>query len=59
VPWTHEPNRGFLRSVFALLRSAAALGEMDEAQRCRQFLLQLDPGDHQGVRDLDVGALRG
>jgi hypothetical protein len=57
VPWHHEPNRGFLRSVHALLRAAAAIGEMDEAARCRSFLLELDPEDHLRVGDLDVEAL--
>ncbi len=54
VPWHHEPNRGFLASVFALLRAADAIGEDDEARRCRDFLLELDPDDAQGVRALDV-----
>ena len=58
VPWHHEPNRGFLRSVLALMGAAAAIGELDEAERCRQFLLELDPDDHNGVRDLDVAAMR-
>ena len=38
VPWEHGPNRGFLRSLHALGRAAAALGEDDEAERCRTFL---------------------
>jgi hypothetical protein len=38
VPWEHEPNRGFLRSLHALGRAAAVLGEDDEAERCRTFL---------------------
>jgi hypothetical protein len=38
IPWEHEPNQGFLRSLHALGRAAAALGEVDEAQRCRDFL---------------------
>ena len=38
IPWEHEPNRGFLRSLHALGRAAAALGEDDEAERCRTFL---------------------
>ena len=38
VPWAHEPNRGFLRSLRALAAAAAALGETDEEQRCSQFL---------------------
>jgi uncharacterized protein DUF3151 len=40
----HEPNRGFLRCLDGLARVAAAIGETDEAERCRQFLRQLDPG---------------
>jgi hypothetical protein len=38
VPWEHDPNRGFLRSLHALGRASAALGEDDEAERCRTFL---------------------
>ncbi|HUH06594.1 MAG TPA: DUF3151 domain-containing protein [Egibacteraceae bacterium] len=59
VPWRHETNHGFLRSLHALMRAAAAIGEMDEAQRCRQFLLDLDPDDHLGVGSVDVERLRG
>ena len=33
IPWAHEPNRGFLRSLHALGRAAAAIGETDEATR--------------------------
>ena len=38
VPWSHEPNRGFLRSLAALSRAAGAIGETDEEQRCATFL---------------------
>ena len=38
IPWEHEPNRGFLRSLSMLGRAAGAIGEDDEAQRCEQFL---------------------
>jgi hypothetical protein len=38
IPWAHEPNRGFLRSLFMLGQAAAAIGEDDEAERCRGFL---------------------
>jgi hypothetical protein len=38
IPWEHEPNRGFLRALHALGRAAAAIGEQDEAERCRTFL---------------------
>ena len=40
----HETNRGFLRALQGLQRTAAAIGEEDEADRCAQFLAQLDPG---------------
>ncbi|MFJ6541711.1 DUF3151 domain-containing protein [Streptomyces sp. NPDC091385] len=38
VPWSHRPNRGFLRCLAALTRAADSIGEKDEAERCRQFL---------------------
>jgi hypothetical protein len=38
IPWGHEPNRGFLRSLHMLGESAAAIGEDDEAERCSGFL---------------------
>ena len=43
VPWSHEPNRGFLRALHALARAAEAIGENDEAQRCATFLRDSDP----------------
>ncbi len=43
VPWAHEPNRGFLRSLGALHQAADAIGEIDEAERCRAFLADSDP----------------
>jgi len=49
VPWRHEPNRGFLRSLDALMRAAGAIGETEEEERCRAFQLDLDPDDALGV----------
>lgn len=43
VPWTHEPNRGFLRALYALGRAAAAIGESEEVARIRTFLDDSDP----------------
>ncbi|HEX3731308.1 MAG TPA: DUF3151 domain-containing protein [Mycobacteriales bacterium] len=43
VPWSHEPNRGFLRCVAALVRAAAAIEESAEATRCTQLLFDCDP----------------
>lgn len=42
VPSTHRPNQGFLHSLEALGRAAAALGETDEAQRCAAFRQDCD-----------------
>jgi len=38
IPWEHEPNRGFLRSLHMLAVAADAIGEADEAQRCLALL---------------------
>lgn len=43
VRWQHETNRGFLRALDGLRAQAEAIGELDEAQRCAEFLRQLDP----------------
>ena len=44
VRWAHPENRGFLLSLNGLATTAAAIGEGDEAERCRLFVLQCDPG---------------
>jgi hypothetical protein len=43
VPWEHEPNQGFLRSLHVLAVAAAAIGEDDEAVRCSEFLADASP----------------
>ncbi len=43
VRWEHESNKGFLRAVAGLQRTAGTIGERDEEERCAQFLAQLDP----------------
>ncbi len=43
VPWEHEPNRGFLRCLFALGRAAEAIGEVAEVERIDAFLLESSP----------------
>lgn len=43
VPWSHEGNRGFLRSLKGLGNAAAAIGEEPEAKRCAEFLVELAP----------------
>lgn len=43
VPWSHEPNRGFLRCLALLALAAQAIGETDEADRCAAFLRDSSP----------------
>jgi len=43
VRWAHETNRGFLRALDGLRRTAASIGETQEEERCDEFLHQLDP----------------
>jgi hypothetical protein len=51
VPWSHEPNRGFLRALAALSSAAAAIGEDAEAERCATFLRDSSP---EGAEALGV-----
>jgi hypothetical protein len=46
VPWEHEPNRGFLRSLAALALAAGRIGEYHEADRCDSFLRDSSPEGH-------------
>jgi len=50
VPWSHEPNQGFLRALAALGRAAEAIGEDDEARRCATFLRDSDPAAVEALR---------
>lgn len=43
VRWAHPGNLGFLRCLLGLQLSSGSIGEADEHERCRLFLLQLDP----------------
>ncbi|GAA3702126.1 DUF3151 domain-containing protein [Gordonia hankookensis] len=51
VPWSHEPNQGFLRCVGALARAARSVGEEDEYLRCLDLLNDSDPtaAQHLGL----------
>jgi hypothetical protein len=52
VHWAQPGNRGFLRALHLLLVAAAAIGEVEEAERCRDFLLELDPDDGLGAAEI-------
>ena len=43
IPWEHEPNQGFLTSLYLLGQAASAIGEADEARRCQEFLAESSP----------------
>ncbi|WP_019144493.1 DUF3151 domain-containing protein [Aeromicrobium massiliense] len=43
VPWAHQPNRGFLRSLAVLATASERLGDEPEAHRCREFLRESSP----------------
>ncbi|SEB80045.1 Protein of unknown function [Paramicrobacterium humi] len=42
IPWSHEPNRGVLRALYALRKAADLIGETDEVARLDQFLRDAD-----------------
>ncbi len=56
VKWSAPGNQGFLRCLLGLHLMAAEIGEVDEADRCAQFLMQLDPS---GVPREYADAMRG
>ena len=43
VPWSHKPNRGFLRSLAVLAEASERLGDVEETHRCREFLHESSP----------------
>ncbi len=43
VRWSRPSNRGFLRCLRGVADTSRIIGETSEADRCDQFLLQLDP----------------
>ncbi|MEX3610640.1 DUF3151 domain-containing protein [Rothia sp. LK2588] len=43
IPFSHEPNRGFLKALYLLGGAAAEIGETDEAERIEKFLNDSDP----------------
>lgn len=58
VPYAHEPNRGFLRALYALGRAAAGIGESEEVERIRTFLRDSDPTAEEQI-EADQGRARG
>lgn len=51
IPWEHEPNRGFLRSLYFLSEAAAAIGEEDEVKRTREFLRDSSPAAAEALKE--------
>jgi len=50
VPWSHEPNQGFLRALNVLGLAAEGIGETEEAERCATFLADSDPEAFKALR---------
>ncbi|MDP9444685.1 MAG: DUF3151 domain-containing protein [Actinomycetota bacterium] len=50
VPWSHEPNRGFLRAVAALAEAARRFGESAEERRCADLLQESSPEAAERLR---------
>ena len=48
---SHPENLGFLHALDGLRRVAESIGEADEAQRCAEFLYQLDPSGFSSAQD--------
>jgi hypothetical protein len=55
VPWSHVPNRGFLRALAALGRAAGRIGESAEEARCATFLRDSDPAAPAAIAALIAG----
>ncbi len=49
IPWEHQPNRGFLRALWALTVAAERIGEMAEYERCGQFLRDSSETGYQAL----------
>ncbi|AXH35869.1 DUF3151 domain-containing protein [Humibacter sp. BT305] len=52
VPWSHEPNRGVLLSLYMLRRAAEGIGETAEVDRLTEFLNGADP---QAIARIEAG----
>lgn len=54
IPFSHEPNRGFLKALFLLGNAAAQIGEDDEAERIEKFLNDSDPTAKEQLQNLAI-----
>jgi hypothetical protein len=52
IPWSHEPNQGFLRCLAALARAAGDIGEMEESDRCWTFLADSSLEGYENLKKL-------
>ncbi|GAB3848502.1 DUF3151 domain-containing protein [Nesterenkonia populi] len=49
VPYSHEPNHGFLRALYSLGQAAAAIGEEQEVLRISKLLDDCDPSAEEQI----------
>ncbi|MGA4506281.1 DUF3151 domain-containing protein [Propionibacteriaceae bacterium G1746] len=54
IPWDHEPNQGFLRCLWALTLASERIGDVDEADRCAQFLRDSSEEAYQELSQDDL-----
>ena len=50
IPWSHEPNQGFLRCLAALATAAGKIHETEEEQRCWKFLADSSKEAYEELR---------
>lgn len=50
VPYSHEPNRGFLKALYLLGVAASEIGEIDEVERINKFLDDSDPAARKELK---------
>lgn len=49
IPWEHEPNRGFLRALWALSLASGRIGDQVERDRCAGFLRDATPAGYAAL----------
>lgn len=59
VPWEHGPNQGFLRALWALALAAMRIGELEEYERCAQFLRDSSETAYAQLSAASAGAFDG
>jgi hypothetical protein len=54
IPWSHEPNQGFLRCLAALARDAGDIGDMDKADGWWSLLDDSSLEGYENIKKLSL-----